>query len=160
MNKYPFRLILLGLSLFGMVNTYSFAEIYKWVDENGDVHYGQIPPPEGAQQIKTKPNGQNQATVPAKLGSARSLNQQAEELEKDQLKAKEQQKKIAEEEKRQAMRKTNCNRAQTNYNTINHGGRMYEVDPSGERHYWTDSERATKLATAKKSVDEWCDNDE
>ena len=156
MKNSSLALIIFGLILLLCINTHSLAEIYKWVDENGNVHFGQIPPDEDAQQIGSKSDRQGQSSTSSTSDSATRINQQAEELEKDQQKAKEQQKKVAEEEKRQAIIKENCKRAQTNYNTISQGGRMYEVDPSGERHYWSDSERAAKLSNAKEAVDKWC----
>jgi len=163
-NNSLYSRILFGLFIllmgFLLVNTQVVAEIYKWVDKNGDVHYGQIPPNENAQPIEAVPSNQSQAIDPKYQGSAGRLNRQAEELEKDQKKAEEQKKKVAEEEKRKAIKKENCQRAQTSYNTINEGGRMYQVDPDGERHYWSDSERATKLATAKDAIDEWCSDSE
>jgi hypothetical protein len=33
------------------------AQIYKWVDEKGTVHFGQSPPPEGSGVVETLPEG-------------------------------------------------------------------------------------------------------
>lgn len=159
MNNFLNSRISVGLFLLlVMLGSPALAEIYKWVDKNGEVHYGQIPPNENAQQMNTVPSGQ--ASDSKKQDSVSRLNRQAKELEKDQEMAKEHQKKLAEEEKRKKIKNENCQRAQTSYNTINEGGRMYQVDPSGERHYWSDKERATKLATAKDAVEEWCGENE
>ena len=126
------------------------------MDKDGNVHYGQIPPDEGTQKIGESTSKPDQNKPSPSQESTTRINQLAEELEKDQQKAEDAKKKAADEEKRQAMKKENCRRAQANFNTINHGGRMYEVDPSGERHYWSDNERAAKLSSAKTDVDKWC----
>ena len=158
MNKSSFLLII-GLLLFLVLTPQSFAEIYKWVDKEGNVHYGQIPPGEDTQKIGESTSKQDPKTPPPSQDKTSRINQLAEELEKDQQKATEAKTKAAEEEKRQAMKIENCKRSQTNFNTINQGGRMYEVDPSGERHYWSDSERAAKLSNAQADVDKWCGED-
>ncbi len=49
-----YRLCFFSLLLF--IHTTSSAEVYKWTDENGQVHYGQQPPQgKQAQQIKAPP---------------------------------------------------------------------------------------------------------
>ena len=40
--------------------------------------------------------------------------------------------------------------------TITAGGRLYEMDEKGERHYWDDETRKGKMADAQKDVDKWC----
>jgi hypothetical protein len=40
--------------------------------------------------------------------------------------------------------------------TVTAGGRLYEVDEQGERHYWDDATLKAKQAEAQKDVDQWC----
>ena len=40
--------MLFAIALTLLISTPAGAEIYKWVDEKGNVHYGDCPPPECA----------------------------------------------------------------------------------------------------------------
>lgn len=51
-------LVLVGLSCFAVQ-----AEVYKWIDENGKVHYSDEPK-NGAKVVKLKEKTQNQITLP------------------------------------------------------------------------------------------------
>ena len=47
-----------------LIQTPSFAGVYKWVDENGQVHYGEQPVGADAEKVKIR---QNETTACAKL---------------------------------------------------------------------------------------------
>lgn len=42
------RSLIAGLALFAIFSTGAEAKLYKWVDENGETHYGEVIPPEYA----------------------------------------------------------------------------------------------------------------
>ena len=50
-----------------LVQTPSFAGVYKWVDENGQVHYGEQPVGADAEKVKIR---QNETTKPRTLKKA------------------------------------------------------------------------------------------
>ena len=60
--KYPLLLILL-------LSTHVGAAVYKWVDEQGTVHYSDTPV-EGAQQIELKDNTHNTVVLPKPIDRA------------------------------------------------------------------------------------------
>jgi Domain of unknown function (DUF4124) len=60
--------------------------VYKWVDENGTVHYGDVVPPQYADQDKTVLNGRGMEV--GKIEGKRTPEQMAAEAEKKALEAK------------------------------------------------------------------------
>jgi hypothetical protein len=69
---------LLPLALLLLVSALPLqAEIYKWVDETGGVHYSQTPPPEppkrGTETIRITPHPASAATAPSEAKSCGSI---------------------------------------------------------------------------------------
>lgn len=132
------------------------GKVYKWVDSNGEVHYGAQPPVENAQElnIKTKPSS------PAPENTAEAADKDGQNNEKAQAKDPvkvHNEKELAEVEKKNAeIEKKNCGISKKRLAAINAGGRLYEVDEKGERSYWNDATRQAKMAEAQAQVDQWC----
>jgi hypothetical protein len=130
------------------------AKVYKWSDEDGSIHYSQEPPAEKAEEINVK-STQPVSTIPNRKPPEPASNR--DNGEKTDKESKDTAAKNAEIEKQnEEIRKKNCKLANQQFMTINQGGRMYEVDEKGERHYWDDATRAAKLTEAQKSIEQWC----
>ena len=143
--------LLLVLGLAVICANVQAGEIYKWVDEDGNVHYSQDPQHRGAQAMNIKvpksssPSSQEQSTTAAQ---PQTDNQDTTE-EQQALNE-------AAANKQEEAQKKNCQIAMKRLATISAGGRIYEVDDKGERVYWDDNTRTAKLAEAQKDVDQWC----
>ena len=80
--------ILLGLVLSLSFTGASFAELYKWVDEEGNVHYGDCPPADcKAEQIETAPGPSKEKIQRARERTQRLLENQKGQEEFRQNKA-------------------------------------------------------------------------
>lgn len=139
--------------LFMMVSVSATADIYRWVDENGQVQYGDRPPPGGETSDEvdipeqTPANGEA-APVNRKQARDRLLEQyQRERDEKKQAAAKKRQ------EKKQ--RKVRCNYAKDRLSNYQRG-RIYVPQDNQERRYLSDKEREEVLARARAEVKKWC----
>jgi hypothetical protein len=126
--------------------------IYKWVDKNGNVHYSQDPQGSASQEIHLKipkASGDNDSgdNSDAPAAAAKKADK-----DKPQEKAKQEAAAISQKEAKEK----NCQISMKRLAAISAGGRLYEVDESGERNYWDDDTRKAKLAEAQKSVDQWC----
>ncbi|RJQ47503.1 MAG: DUF4124 domain-containing protein [Gammaproteobacteria bacterium] len=86
--------VLLALIALGMSLSAHAGKLYKWVDEKGQVHYGDSIPPEYAEQGRSELNKQGMTVK--KTDAAKTPEQLAEEERQQQLKAEE--KKRAEEQ--------------------------------------------------------------
>ena len=70
------RIAMLGAALAA---TPAWAQVYKWVDEQGRTHYGEKPPAKGAAQVKS----QDAAGAP-KPGGSGDLKQQEKDFQQRQ----------------------------------------------------------------------------
>jgi hypothetical protein len=65
MRRLPFALVLLLLA------PAVSAQVYKWTDSHGTVHYSETPPPQGTQYKRITTNGAEQPASPAPAPAAR-----------------------------------------------------------------------------------------
>jgi hypothetical protein len=144
--KYTIFLICLSLS-FPLVLT---AETYKWVDENGVVTFSQSPPPSvEAEKIKLRKTTSEGSSSKARLNSLRqNLADSAEDREL--------QKKAKQEEKEQsALKKRNCEAAQSNLRKLKDlGNRLFHQ--GGEYKRLTEEERQSLMQKERGHIKKNC----
>ena len=126
------------------------AEMYKWVDENGSVHYTQERPPPGIKGDTIKP------PPPVDSGVADEQLESTNELLND---AREGRAKTAEEAKlakdNKAFNEENCRRAKQTVAAYQVPNALVE-QPDGSRTRYTEEERLKGLAEAEGHVKEFC----
>src|SRR4029078_10235203 len=144
------------------------AQLYRWVDKDGKVRYGDTPPP-GAKtsSIKAPPPGPATPAAAAKdakdgkdAKAAKKGPMTAAEKEQDyrdrQEPAKKAAEKEAEESRAKAAQADNCNRAKDALRTLQSGERIARVNTSGERYILSDDQLAQEVAKAQQSVQTAC----
>jgi len=127
------------------------AEMYRWVDDRGQVHYEDRQ--QGAKSSPIKPYATPDATQPAPQErmekTRRLLNAyRIERQQKREQKAEQQ----AEKEKRIK----NCNLARDDVRRNNAYRRIYNLDQDGNRVYLSDQERVSLLQRSQDKVTRWC----
>ncbi len=148
-EKLIFSIITASLCLF--VLSPLQASVYKWVDENGQVHYGEQPGNTGAEKViirqneTTKPRPINKAEEETTESGKENTEQQAE------VPAEPEVPKISKKEKRQL-----CNEATNDIASISSRGRMREINKKGEFVYLTEQQRQQRLSAARKKQREFC----
>jgi membrane protein involved in colicin uptake len=147
-------LILLTLCLL-CLSPLSFAgKIYKWTDSEGQVHYGERPPSGQAKQIKVPTGPAHSPSPPAKPASRQEATQKLlDSFDKERKDKAEAETKAAKEK---ARREKNCSSARRRIAGLKIGGRQYEVDEQGNRHYLSEAEIQSRLAEAQQYADKWC----
>jgi hypothetical protein len=126
--------------------------MYKWVDEKGVTHYSETPPPDNARakKVDVKP------TPPSSAGAvddASTWKDRAKELEKqrhDREALDEKGKPTA------AQREKRCRDARIAQDKLVNVQGLYRYDAKGERHYFSDEERAVEMEKAKRIIAESC----
>lgn len=103
------------------------AEIYRWTDANGQVHFGEAPRA-GAVQIEVKP--------PALQQDAATAERQQRTERFFQARREEQQKTNENNQKQQAKSAQECQQLREQYAQLDHGGTFYKVDAQGQRQYF------------------------
>lgn len=121
------------------------AKLYKWTDDQGQVHYGQ-----------TKPTNYPAVEVnapPPPPSSAPDLNQKYADQIREAGKQSSQQK---DQKTANAANKTQCETARKNMQLLNQGGRISYQDKNGETVYLTDETLGAKKAETQKQIDFFC----
>ena len=130
-----------------------YAGVYKWVDKEGKVHFGDRPSSPQAQQFKL--NKTPKSSTPAAPSAAqrqitqqRMLDMYQQEREKKQA-ARKKKKNSA---KKLAQRCANARDRLRRYE----GSRLYENLPSGERRYFSEAEREKTISSLKGNIKRYC----
>ena len=159
----------LALSLGFIVAGPVAAEMYRWVDKDGRVHYSERKPGTGAQVETIAPPKPEQSGVD--MGTEAPTGTPAIEPPGSWSDLKQEQEKVGKEEKdwatqeienqekarvAQAERDTRCSDAKSRMAVMNQTPRMFTADESGNRKYLTDEERNGKLAEAQADIDREC----
>ena len=129
----------------------SAAEIYKWTDGSGQVHYSDQPPSDQAQVIKGAP-AQLQGAGEAQRALAEK-DLAFKKRQEDAAKAKE---KADTDADAARTKQENCELARRNLASTNQSGALYTKGPSGETNYVTDQQRAQVRTEAEKYIAENC----
>ena len=123
------------------------AQQYKWVDKDGKVRYGDVPPPGiKATPLRAPPPGTAPAAAVKKPDAAKKGPADAAKEREKQEQA----------EKDAKAKQENCGHAREALRTLESGERIARVDSKGERYYLEDAQHAQELASARKSVQQWC----
>lgn len=125
------------------------AEIYKWVDENGQVHYGEQPVGDKAREVIIKLHGGTKSgatTAPVDHRIKRDKMLQA--MEQDRHAREEEKQKKSKSVQKNKMR---CIRAKDALKQYKSASSLYKLDTKGTRITMSDEQRkqATKQLQAK-----------
>jgi hypothetical protein len=133
-----------------LAHSTSFAGVYKWVDENGQVHYGEKPGNTGAEEVTIR---QNETTTPRAIkktdddeDSDETTGEAAAQKEPEWAEVP-----VPKKEKRKL-----CNEAKNDLAAINSRGRMREINEKGEYVYLTEQQRQQRISAAKKKQKKYC----
>jgi len=127
------------------------AEIYKWTDENGDVHYGSWPGNDDAVNIEII----SAPELPADHAARREKQRRLLNLYEEEREEKREQE--ARAEKKEQERLAKCQRARDYYKTIKTAALLYEIDDEGNQVILDDPERRAEESRIIQYMDNWCD---
>lgn len=138
----------------------ALAQAYKWVDRDGKVRYGDVPPPGvKATPLRPPPPGVGAPTASAPPSDAKkdakplTPEQAFRKRQEDAEKERDKQAKAGQEAQ---LKRENCTRAQEVLRGLESGDRIARTDTKGERYYLDDAQVAQERARARQSVQEWC----
>ncbi len=135
------------------VTVHAQADLYKWTDDQGKVHYTDQPPTLKAQIIKND-------TAAAQAGitsqATQSLDAKDQAYQKRRKEADEARAKAEKEAEQARGQRENCAKARNNLSTLQNTPRVYTTDAAGQRTYMDDAERARALADSQKAAADFC----
>ncbi|MCG8435414.1 MAG: DUF4124 domain-containing protein [Gammaproteobacteria bacterium] len=126
----------------------SYGAVYRWVDEDGKVHYSDKPV-ENAEQVTVR--------APESAGTNEErAERQAEQLKLYSTKRQQAAEKRQQEREARKQRAADCERARERAEKLTYTRRLYDVDESGNRVY-VDEEEEQRRQEAQQEVSEYCD---
>jgi hypothetical protein len=154
------RVLVVGLTL--AFAAAASAQLYRWVDKAGNVHYSDTPPP-GVKATALQPSGASApppaagdaAAKDAKKGPLTPAEQEAD-FRKRQTGAQKAREKEDQASRDAQAKQDNCARAQETLAALESGQRIARTSASGERYYVDDDQRAAETEKARQSVNSWC----
>ncbi len=141
----------LCLSIFIFcVASLSNAGVYKWVDEHGQVHFGDRPATDTkAEKVDVSPATSGSISSERKAKRDRLLKV----FEEDRNDKKQEQKSFSQ---KKAERKARCEKARADLNEYQNAGYLYQMDEQGEQVILDDTAHAKALDGAREQVTAWC----
>lgn len=121
------------------------AQVYKWVDEKGRVHYGEKPP------AGSKPSAVKPPSAPSAPAKAQDLQSQETEFRRRQVKKGEDE---AKEARDTANLKARCDNAKENL-AITEQAALFRRE-KGERVFLSDAEQQAEVKNRRAAVAKYC----
>jgi hypothetical protein len=139
-----------------LASTNTFAAISKWVDDQGQVHYSDQPPPPGKQPKTLREDADTPDSASSGASATKTLAEHEAELKKDKAEKQSAADKAAQLKAAEDTLKANCANAQQNLRSLESGMRIMEVDANGQRYYIDDAQRQQRIAKTKQDISNSC----
>lgn len=145
--------LILGILLI-LVSHSSYAEVYKWVDENGQTRFSDKPPVQNKFETLNMPSSPPPTTTP-ELSDSERIDKQKKLLqvfdEERDAKAKMQTERIEKNKKLAAQCTSARNRLEYVSTDV-----IYRGDGKGGRIYYSDEERAAEIKKIQSFIQRNC----
>jgi hypothetical protein len=148
------RLAVIGVLLL-IANASAAADtqgIYKWTDDQGEIHYSQFPPP-GLKTEKLNAPPPPAHSPEVLNGEVQEQVDKFEQQNKEKLEGAKDAKQWVEIQK---IRRSNCEVAHKNLDNLQRGGNVRYMGPNGKILRLTDEERKKRIDEANKQIEENC----
>ena len=138
--------------LFLLISSPATAGIYKWVDSDGNIHFGDRPADQdAATELTIKSN--NHTGITNSSGHDDDREYLLKKIEEDKHEKSEKNKERLAENKKRLKR---CENYKRKYQRHIRSNSLYTVDAEGERSYLSDKERETRKKKLEKSISKHC----
>ena len=132
------------------------AQVYKWVDKDGQVQFSDTPPPPGATKAEAKKIDTGTSVPAASTTPVKTLPDRAKDFDKRQKAAAENAKKADELQKREEIAEANCKAVRTTLRELESGRAIRRINDAGEFVVMSDEVREAELAKMRATVAESC----
>ena len=132
------------------------AEIYKWLDRNGNIVYSQSPPPADASSLKT-PEITSSPNIDGAAGKAVEEIIKSEKEARKRRETRQQQKR--EDQTTQAQNKQlqrSCQKLRDNLNTMKSNNHIYTEELDGSNRFLSKKELSQKILDAEQQIQNHC----
>jgi len=150
------RMLLLVIGLLGAtapLQQLAAKDVYKWVNDAGEVQYTQFPPPQGTEAVEVKPPPPP-ADNPAAINS--DLDEQVEAMDERTQDREISAKKSSLEAEIERVSRQNCEIARKNLAELQQGGIKRYQTGDGKVIRLTEEDRQRRIAEANDQIQEFC----
>lgn len=126
------------------------AEVFKWTDADGKVHFGDRPPAQGASSVTVR-------TAPAVPGAADRHERTRALLDSYEREADAAAKSARARDEQEMRREKACKAAAYERRRLEHAGRIYTWEDNGERRFLEGHEYDDAIAHAREDADRACE---
>ena len=130
------------------------ADVYRWVDPQGRVHYSDRPDVEGAERVAVASRRSDPEAIAQRSGAENAqraqADQQATQQQREQTTSQAVKKDVTKS------RETQCKDAKEQYRVAIESQKLYRVGKDGERQYLTSAEIDEARMNARRTMDEIC----
>ncbi len=153
-TKTPARLILICLA---SVFSYSaHSNVYKWVDEQGNVHYGQQRPSNAqVEKLDVERHAPQDTSSYKRPGQNKKATDEGKKDETD-ADAKEKKDKKPETAAEKKRRKAACAQARQQLATMQSIGRIRSKDKDGNTAYLSQQQKEARIKKIRESISKQC----
>ncbi len=147
---YVLRMLVVTLLMLNSIM--AGAEIFKWTDEKGNVHYGDKPMKNSTQVEVSEKNLSGELSTDESRAEKRRrlIDAMVEDREKkEQAEAK--------QRKKEQARKARCVRARDRMKSYQRANRLYRLDENGNRITLSDAEREKSTQRLQSQIDKYCE---
>lgn len=131
------------------------AEVYRWVDDGGDVHFSDRPHRPDAQKVEVRQGGPEDAAS----AEVRRVERTKRLLDEYAMEREEREQARAQAENDKARRREQCDAASREQVELEYSAYLYTRDKDGNKVILPDSELAQRRKEAGARVAEFCKQD-
>lgn len=154
LRRFPACLLLL-IAMAAGSGVWAESKIYRWTDENGQVHFGGRPPNTQAQQVEVPRHGPSGPQSPG-YSPAASRDSAQRMLEMfDRERELRQQRKQQQAQQRQRQQQA-CDGLRRQWRDLSHPGPIYREDAAGQRRYLDEAQRQAEKDELRKPLSRHC----
>lgn len=163
MSKLHYSLLFsrIFISLITLIFTFTAqAEIYKWVDENGKVHYSDKPFDKNSKKIEVKREPTQAERLEAQKRASKMIRRQNKVHAINEQEARDKKVLAQKEEVNRKQRAQACAEAKRLILVYSGRGAIYSTDKNGKKTYkgYTDEQKNQKIAQLQQGIKENCNN--
>ena len=136
------------------------GQVYKWVDENGKVHYSDKPIDDKAESVDIKADISTTRQQEARVQANKLIQSQRRQIANEQEEKRDAA--VAERKQKQQARKLNnaCRQARASLRALEYQAPVYHENNKGERTYLDDETRKKEATQTRANIKKHCDSQE
>jgi len=145
------------ISVFTLfINTAQAATVYKWVDEDGQVHYGSKPRHKDAEKVKIKKRYIDSGNSTPSLSTQERLKKQKKFIDSIDAENKSLSEAKRKKQEQEELRNTRCNAARDQLRRQESASALYDLDEKGNRILLDKKQYEIAIKQARDRVKKWC----